>query len=171
MEGCEIRRGDIFYIYRTAYMPSVGSEQMAGRPGIIVSNDKANSSSQTVEVVYLTTQPKTNLPTHVTIRSTGRESTALCEQITTVSKDRIGNFVCHISETEMTNLETAMLISLDLVLGNVVERIVEAPANPKEVRAKNDGENCGGVLVALQTERDTYKLLYEQLLDRIIKAG
>ena len=71
----DIKRGDIWYI-ESGY--SVGSEQRAGRPAIVV-------SSGTVEVVYLTTQPKRDLPTHVTISSLSRESTALCEQITSVS--------------------------------------------------------------------------------------
>ena len=51
----EIKRGDILYIDKH---PVVGSEQQAGRPAIIVSNEKNNRHSSTVEVVYLTTQPK-----------------------------------------------------------------------------------------------------------------
>ena len=38
-----------------------------GRPAVIVSNDKNNAKSNTVEVVYMTTKPKTDLPTHVYI--------------------------------------------------------------------------------------------------------
>lgn len=82
----EIKRGDIWYVRKDNY---TGCEQAAGRPAIIVSNEKNNASSETVEVVYLTTQPKKYLPTHVLIRSSERESTAICEQITTVSVDRL----------------------------------------------------------------------------------
>lgn len=91
-------RGDIYYIepYQTE-----GSEQRAGRPAIIVSNDMANKYSPVVEVVYLTTQPKLDMPTHVTIRSAARESTALCEQITSVSKSRIGDYVSTLTEDEL----------------------------------------------------------------------
>lgn len=46
----EVYRGDIFYIATGGY---VGSEQKAGRPGIIVSNDTANKHSPNVEVVFL----------------------------------------------------------------------------------------------------------------------
>ena len=115
MSASRIERGDIFYVHKNA--PTYGSEQMAGRPAIIVSNDKNNQNSETVEVVYLTTQPKTPLPTHVTIRSTSRVSTALCEQITTVSIERLGDYVGQVSASEMTNLEIAMLASLDLICG------------------------------------------------------
>lgn len=57
----EVYRGDIFYIATGGY---VGSEQKAGRPGIIVSNDTANKHSPNVEVVFLTSQEKKPLPTH-----------------------------------------------------------------------------------------------------------
>lgn len=39
--------------------------------------NKNNENSNVVEIVYMTTQPKTDLPTHVTVRSTGRPSTVL----------------------------------------------------------------------------------------------
>lgn len=107
----DFARGDIYYI--EPYLTE-GSEQRAGRPAIIVSNDLANRHSSVVEVVYLTTQPKTDLPTHVTIRSTNRESTALCEQITSVSKDRIGSFLCSVTRDEIRRLNLALLTSLDL---------------------------------------------------------
>lgn len=62
----------------------------------------------------MTTQPKKDLPTHVLIHSSERESTALCEQITTVSVDRLLGYKGHLTPAEMTNVEVAMLISLEL---------------------------------------------------------
>lgn len=56
----EIKRGDIWYVSKGNY---TGCEQAAGRPAIIVSNEKNNACAETVEVVYLTTQPKKDLPT------------------------------------------------------------------------------------------------------------
>ena len=108
----EIRRGDIFYI-NAGY--SIGSEQWSGRPAIIVSNDLNNRHSDTVEIVYLTTSRKKDLPTHVTIKSTGRRSTALCEQITTVSVCRLGGYIGSASSKELADLEKAILISLNLL--------------------------------------------------------
>lgn len=55
----DVKRGEIYYISRGGY--NTGSEQQADRPGVIVSNDKNNKNSQTLEVVYLTTQPKNEL--------------------------------------------------------------------------------------------------------------
>ena len=67
-----------------------------------------------VEVVYLTTQPKTDLPTHTVIRSTGRVSTVLCEQIVSVSVDRIAGYIGQVSEQEQKNIDIALMISLQL---------------------------------------------------------
>ena len=74
-----MKRGQIYYI--ESNHQEIGSEQRAGRPAVIVSNNKNNENSTTVEVVYMTTQPKNDLPTHVFIRSSLRPSTVLCEQI------------------------------------------------------------------------------------------
>lgn len=106
------RRGDIFYI---AGDNAIGSEYTGShRPAIIVSNDVCNRHSSTVEVVYLTTKFKKNMPTHVEIYSAPRLSTAICEQITTISKERIENFVGHVTEYEMRDINVACAISLYL---------------------------------------------------------
>ncbi len=106
-----VKRGEVWYIEK-GY--SVGSEQRSGRPAIIVSNDKNNTYSTTVEVVYLTTKPKQDLPTHVTIRSLNQISTALCEQITTVSMERLGNYCGTLTDLEIDELDAAIKISLGL---------------------------------------------------------
>ena len=88
-----IKRGDIFWIRGNS--DPTGNVQRQNRPGIIVSNDTNNSFSHTVEVVFLTTAPKKCLPTHCTIKSSNCVSTALCEQITTVSTDQLDGYVAH----------------------------------------------------------------------------
>lgn len=52
-----IKRGDIYFIRDTRQ--SIGSEQKADRPAVIVSNDANNKHSGVYEVVYMTTRPKT----------------------------------------------------------------------------------------------------------------
>lgn len=108
----DVKRGGIYYISRGGY--NTGSEQQADRPGVIVSNDKNNKNSQTLEVVYLTTQPKNELPTHCTIRSTGRVSTVLCEQIHTVAVERIGKYIGVCTAQEMQNIDIGLMISIGL---------------------------------------------------------
>lgn len=109
----DIKRGEIFYISR-GKGDNCGHEQRSGRPGIVVSNDRNNATSDTVEVVYLTTQPKPKLPTHCIVNSTGRKSTVLCEQVHTVAVERIQNYIGRCSNKEMENINAAIAISLGL---------------------------------------------------------
>lgn len=106
-----IYRGEMFYVFPS---PSVGDEIQSGRPAIIVSNDDFNKHSRVVEVVYLTTQDKEYRPTHVTIKSSPKESTAICEQIHTVSIDRLGDYAGRVTELEMQQIDIALLVSLQL---------------------------------------------------------
>lgn len=117
------RRGDIYYIRNNG--ERVGSEMKKDRPGIIVSNDANNKYSQVVEVVYLTTQPKHELPTHVTIRSTGRVSMALCEQPTPIAIERIGQFVAKATDTEMKNVDVALEIGLGIRMDKQQQEYME----------------------------------------------
>ena len=43
-------RGEVYYVYPTGN--EIGSEQHAGRPAIIVSNNHNNKNSSTLEIVY-----------------------------------------------------------------------------------------------------------------------
>ena len=107
-----MKRGEIYYI--NSYKAATGSEQSSNRPAIIVSNDINNRHSTTVEVVYLTTKPKKFLPTHVSISSATLPSTALCEQVTTVSTTRLQKLLGECSPEEMEAVNKAMMISLGI---------------------------------------------------------
>lgn len=130
-----IRRGDVYYI--EPYMTE-GCEQRAGRPAVIVSNDLANKHSPVVEVVYFTTQPKNDMPTHVIIRSTSRESTALCEQITSVSKTRLGDYICTLTPEELRRINIALMTSLALDFeADEAEADDKTPNPPRRVPGKS----------------------------------
>ena len=109
----DIKRGKMFYISRGGASYN-GSEQHSDRPAVVVSNNKNNENSNVVEIVYMTTQPKTDLPTHVTVRSTGRPSTVLCEQVYSVSTERVGTYIGECTDKEMENIDIALMISLQL---------------------------------------------------------
>ncbi|WP_122791406.1 type II toxin-antitoxin system PemK/MazF family toxin [Intestinibacillus sp. Marseille-P6563] len=102
--------GDVYYIER---FETCGSEQYSDRPAVIVSNELNNRYGSTVEIVYLTTQPKEDLPTHVTIYSTGRLSTVLCEQITAVDVSRIKNYLCTVTPANFPKSNGLFLLPLD----------------------------------------------------------
>lgn len=157
-----IERGDIYYIID--FRDNVGSEQNAGRPAIIVSNNLCNKHSPVVEVVFLTTQPKTDLPTHVTIRSTAKVSTAICEQISSVSLERLGDFAGTCNEQEMLAIDAALCTSLALSPTKVSEEIVPEKNHEllKDLRSSLQRSNM---------ERDMYKSLYDDLIRNILNRG
>ena len=152
-----IKRGEIYYI-ESGYC-TTGSEQRPGRPAVVVSNDKNNEFSPTIEVVYLTTQPKHDLPTHVTIRSTSRESTTLCEQITSVAVERFGDYYGNVTEQEMQHIETALLISLGLGAGIVPNYETPAPSADSSR------------LAAAEAKCAVLQEMYDALLSKLIKAS
>ena len=106
----DIRRGDIFYFDKG---PVVGVEQQGGRPGVIVSNDACNNSSDFLLVCYLTTQPKTKLPTHVPVICE-QKSICLCEQVHCLSKERLQRFCCTATPEEMQEIDKALALTLAL---------------------------------------------------------
>ena len=174
----EIKRGDIWYVDPGH---GTGSEQNGGRPAIIVSNDANNRNAETVEVVYLTCREKADLPTHVTIRSTGKESTALCEQITTVSTSRLTSYKAHCTDQEMQALVIAMMISLGLEVPAPkkawkadVQTVAPVPA-PQQSKDKDPApEMQEEVEKYKESARDAqarckvFEELYQKLLERFL---
>lgn len=151
-----IKRGEIYYIEPSKTLQTTGSEQRANRPGIVVSNDNNNQNSGTIEIVYLTTQPKTVLPTHVEIRSANRTSTALCEQVQAVSVDRLNDLMGACSEAEMKQIDDALIVSLDI--GNVQD--------VKSKVAKLEAE-----INQLKVENGVYKSMMSDAINNLIKRG
>lgn len=114
----EVYRGDIFYIednYRTE-----GSEQRPGRPALVVSNNTGNYHSDIVSIVWLTTAEKKPLPTHCNILSRV-PSIAICEQVVTISQNRLGEYVRTATEAEMHEIDRCLMIALGLDLPLVTD--------------------------------------------------
>ena len=108
-----INRGEVFYI--TSKYDTVGSEQRSGRPAVVVSNNLNNEHSECIEICYLTLQDKKPLPTHIKVdRGQCINSTILCEQITTISKERVGDFMCRLPDDIMDAVDKALTISLGI---------------------------------------------------------
>lgn len=112
MNSKNIRRGDIYYVRENK--DSVGSEQKGCRPAIVISNNIGNKYSKIKQVVYITTKNKNEIPTHVVINSAKYTSIAICEQIFSVSDERIEKYVGHCTEEEMEKIDKALMISIGL---------------------------------------------------------
>ena len=112
MNKKEIHRGDVFYV---SPINPVGSEYKKSRPAVVVSNDRNNLNSPVVEICYFTLRNKSESPTHVYIKEGAcYNSTVICEQITTVSIERMGDFMCHLSDSDMEKIDAALMSSLGI---------------------------------------------------------
>lgn len=161
-------RGEVYYVLPDGN--EVGSEQHSGRPAIIVSNNQNNKNAATVEIVYLTTREKKALLTHVCISTAQLPSTAICEQIFTVDKTRLGSYSGKLTEREMKDVELAMMGSLGLDNYLSKPKPVEAPTvaavpvpAPVAVPSVSD---IRGDLEKLRVQRDTYKELLMEVIGR-----
>ena len=112
-----IRRGDIYY---ADLSPVVGSEQGGVRPVLVIQNNVGNKHSPTIICAAITSNMnKAKLPTHIEISTKDykivRNSVILLEQIRTIDKQRLKEYVCHIDGTTMQEVDRAIRVSLELV--------------------------------------------------------
>lgn len=106
-----MKRGEVWLIN---FDPSVGGEIQKKRPAIIVSNDAANRNLNRVQVVPLTSNISRIYPSEALITLQGRQSKAMADQLTTVSKQRMMNKVGEVTPEEMTSVEIAIRVQLGL---------------------------------------------------------
>ena len=153
-----IKRGQIYFV--KSNHKEQGTEQWGDRPAVIVSNDIANENSTAVEVCYTTTKPKTKMPTHFITNGGLRPSTVICEQITTVYTQRLGELIGELSPEEMQQLDECLRISVGLEPEKEIALKPESPERLDDLQSKLEA--------ALKTA-DVYKGLYEHVLKQLVE--
>jgi mRNA interferase MazF len=113
----QYRRGQIYY---ARLDPVVGHEQGGRRPVLIVQNDVGNRFAPTVIVAALTTSlPPKPYPTEVRVPSEAgglsRATAIRLDQIRTLDKRRLGQYVGQLDGATMRQVDQAIMISLGLV--------------------------------------------------------
>lgn len=109
-----IRRGDVYYADLSGV---VGSEQGGVRPVVVVQNDKGNKYSTTLIVAPISKKmSKPPLPTHVifSVSQLNYVSMILLEQLRTIDKKRLGQWICTLDQSTIEKINTALRISLEL---------------------------------------------------------
>ncbi|MBQ2003418.1 MAG: type II toxin-antitoxin system PemK/MazF family toxin [Peptococcaceae bacterium] len=119
----KVKRGDVFY---AELDPVIGSEQGGVRPVLIIQNDVGNQHSPTTIVAAITGQlTKAKLPTHVDLagRENGlaKNSVVLVEQVRTIDKTRLKEYICTLDKQIMEQIDQALLISMGLRWNTVRE--------------------------------------------------
>ena len=178
-----INRGEVFYI--TPKYDTVGSEQRSGRPAVVVSNNLNNEHSECIEICYLTLQDKKPLPTHIKVdRGQCINSTILCEQITTISKERVGDYMCRLPDDIMDAVDKALTISLGidyLFDGNTPVSTSTIP-DDKDAQIKELKYHLDCTMKELELAKEAnetikekaakavmYERMYNDLLDRLTR--
>ena len=115
-------------IYYADLNPVQGSEQGGIRPVLVIQNDAGNKASPTVIIAAVTSRgKKPHLPTHVIIRleegKLPKSSMAMLEQIRTIDKNRLLQYIGKIDDASAKAVERASLISLGIDLYQTYQRL------------------------------------------------
>jgi len=113
----EFKRNQIYYANLGDFQ--TGSEQSGMRPVLIIQNNIGNKYSPTVIIACLTSKVfKNEIPTHVRINAKEynlpSDSLILCEQIKTIDKSRLLNYIAALSDTDTKRVNAALRLSLTL---------------------------------------------------------
>lgn len=117
MARTDLSRGDLWWV---DWSPGRGAEQVGRRPALVVQTDAANHNPRYPNTVVVTISTKgRDVPFHVPLQATeqsGLTSTSLakCEQVLTISKERLESRLGDVSEGELTEVDEALRLVLDL---------------------------------------------------------
>jgi mRNA interferase MazF len=93
----------------------VGSEIMKRRPAVVLSRDVLNQIRRTVMVVPLSSSPRPAPVFAVPVPSAGKDSVAVCDQLTAVNKaTRVLKRLSAMSVTDLRLVERGVLDALEL---------------------------------------------------------
>lgn len=110
-----IKRGDVFYANLD---PVVGSEQGGIRPILILQNDIGNKYAPTIVAAITSKSKKGYMPTHVNIdlETIGlpKDSVVMLEQIRTLDKSRLREYIGRMDNQTMLNVEKAFKVSVGM---------------------------------------------------------
>lgn len=127
----KISRGEVYYVDLEGVEYASRYVQRKTRPALIVQNDIGNQRAETVIIAPMTRQFKKPYPFQYRVDLNGTQSVILFEQLLTVDKFRVLDYMGTLTEPQMQEAEQALMhslglnrLSLDNILGFDVENKV-----------------------------------------------
>jgi mRNA interferase MazF len=117
MSLISVRRGQIWLV---DWSPGRGSEQLGRRPALVIQTDAANSNPRYPNTIVLTLSTKgVRVATHVQLEpdlNNGLKETSWvkCEQILTISKERLTTLWGSVSAADLQRIDQATKTALAL---------------------------------------------------------
>jgi mRNA interferase MazF len=106
-----VQRGDVYWV---DFDPARGGEIQKSRPSVIVSNSAAVRAQNRVQVVPLSTRAAIVHRWEALVRVGGAPHKAMADQIRTVAKERLTNYLGTLSPQDLLAVEQALRVQLDL---------------------------------------------------------
>lgn len=111
-----LHRGDI---YSADLSPAIGSEQSGSRPVLVLQNNIGNHFSSTIIIAAITSVNKKSkkFPTHYCLNDECglmKPSVVMLEQIRTIDKARLKNYIGHLNSEDMRKIDKTLLYSLGI---------------------------------------------------------
>lgn len=144
MKVQKYKRGQIWW-YRTG-VKFDGHTYNEGkpRPVIIMSNDLANANSNCLLAIPCTTAEKKQLPTHVDLDINDNKSTALAENLMSISTEKLGDYVGMVDKELLEKLEYIVAVALGITKFIKKEPNLLQTTIKNSIKSNNNCNKCKG---------------------------
>ena len=108
-----VRRGELWWV---DWSPGRGSEQAGRRPALVIQTDTANENPRYPNTIMVTVSSQGRpVPSHVQLIATSEsglkvDSFAKCEQLMTISKERLESRIGVVSQDELERVFRALAL-------------------------------------------------------------